>query len=191
MAGPLSSGVRAGVSAQGSGQGVYLSYPHRTPYFELTFRPNVELISDVRRFVASFYEKILGDPDATSRIALATHELLENAAKYSTDGEATIRIEVTATCAAIRIRLWNRTRKEHISILHERFEEMLQLSDPFVYYQCLLERTAKLKEGSGLGLARLRAEADMQLSCEIEDDRVCIVADTFVQPNAPRGEGAQ
>jgi hypothetical protein len=160
------------------------------PYFELTFRPNVELISVVRRFVSSFYERILSDPDATSRLALATHELLENATKYSTDGETTIRIEVTATCAAIRIRIWNRTAGEHISVLRACFAEMLQFSDPFMYYQRLMERSAKRKEGSGLGLARLRAEADMELSCEIDDDRVCIVADTYVQPRTARAEEA-
>lgn len=165
-------------------------FDDRKPYFELTFRPNVELISVVRRFVSSFYEHILSDRDATSRIALATHELLENATKYSTDGETTIRIEVTATCAAIRIRIWNRTAREHLGVLRACFAEMLQFSDPFVYYQRLMERSAKRKEGSGLGLARLRAEADMELSCEIDDDRVCIVADTYVQPKTARAEEA-
>jgi hypothetical protein len=163
----------------------------RKPYFELTFRPNVELISVVRRFVSSFYEHILSSPDATSRIALATHELLENATKYSTDGETTIRIEVTATCEAIRIRIWNRTARENIVLLRACFDEMLQFSDPFVYYQRLMERSAKRKVGSGLGLARLRAEADMELSCEIEEDRVCIVADTLVHPKSAHAEKAQ
>ena len=157
-------------------------FQDQKPYFELTFRPNFELISVVRRFVSAFYEHILSDRDATSRIALATHELLENATKYSTDGETAIRIEVTTTCQAIRIRIWNRATREHINNLHERFAEMLQFSDPFVYYQKLMERSAKRKEGSGLGLARLRAEADMELSIEVDNDRVCIVADTTVQP---------
>ncbi len=163
-----------------------VSFDDRKPYFELTFRPNVELISVVRRFVSSFYEQILSDPDAVSRIALSTHELLENATKYSTDGETTIRIEVTTNCEAIRIRIWNRTQRENLGVLRAHFEEMLQFPDPFVYYQRLIERSAKRKVGSGLGLARLRAEADMELSCEIDDDRVCIVADTYVNPKAAR-----
>ena len=160
------------------------------PYFELTFRPNFELISIVRRFVSAFYDHILSDRDATSRIALATHELLENATKYSTDGETAIRIEVTTSCEAIRIRIWNRATLEHINNLHERFAEMLQFSDPFVYYQKLMERSAKRREGSGLGLARLRAEAEMELSCEIDNDRVCIVADTTVQSAEPKNAAA-
>lgn len=166
-------------------------FDDRKPYFELTFRPNVELISVVRRFVSSFYEHILSDRDATSRIALATHELLENATKYSTDGETTIRIDVTATCDAIRIRIWNRTGAENLRVLRACFDEMMQFPDPFVYYQRLMERTAKRKEGSGLGLARLRAEADMDLTCEIDDDRVCIVADTTVKPKGAHAEIAR
>src|SRR5678809_476618 len=63
-------------------------------YFELNFKPNVALVSVVRRFVTEFYQRFLSDPDGTSRVALATHELLENAVKYSKDGETTIRIEV-------------------------------------------------------------------------------------------------
>jgi len=166
---------------------------YQKPYFELTFRPNVELISVVRRFVSAFYEHILSDRDATSRIALATHELLENATKYSTDGETAIRIEVTTSCESIRIRIWNRATGDHIAVLRERFAEMMQFTDPFVYYQKLMERTAKRKEGSGLGLARLRAEAEMDLTCEIDNDRVCIVADTTVQPVQAHGaaEGAR
>ena len=151
-----------------------------TPYFELTFRPNVELISVVRRFVSSFYDKVLSDRDATSRLALATHELLENATKYSTDGETTIRIEALADgIMDIRIRIWNRAREEHLAVLRAHFAEIIQISDPFAYYQRAIEQSAKRRVGSGLGLARLLAEADMKLSCEIEGDRVCIVADTY------------
>lgn len=159
----------------------------KQPFLELTFRPNVELITVVRRFVSTFYDHILLDRDATSRIALATHELLENATRYSTDGETTIRIEMTGDAAAMRIRIWNRTRPEHLTVLRAQFEEMLQYDDPFVYYQRMMERTAKRREGSGLGLARLLAEAEMRLSYEVEGDRVCIVADTHTQPAVLEG----
>src|SRR5947209_8429255 len=77
-------------------------------YFELNFRPNVALVSVVRRFVNEFYQRFLSDPDATSRLALATHELLENAVKYSKDGETTIRIELEhSTPKVVRLELKN------------------------------------------------------------------------------------
>ncbi len=50
-------------------------------YIELRFSPSPELIPVVRRFVSAFYERLLSQADAASRLALATHELLENTCK--------------------------------------------------------------------------------------------------------------
>src|SRR5580658_9449719 len=90
-------------------------------YFELNFKPNVALVSVVRRFVTEFYQRFLSDPDGTSRVALATHELLENAVKYSKDGETTIRIDVDTnqTPKQVRIKLRNRAAPEHIAAIRE------------------------------------------------------------------------
>jgi hypothetical protein len=159
-------------------------------HVELAFSPNMALISTVRRFVNHFFDDVLTDKEASSRMALTAHELLENACKYSTDGETMIRIEVTAVGAsghlgsagprAIRIRLYNRTGPGHIARLKESFEDMRATADPDTYYQKALTRAAKICEGSGLGLARLWAEADMRLSYELEGDLVCLIADTDV-----------
>jgi anti-sigma regulatory factor (Ser/Thr protein kinase) len=63
-------------------------------YFELQCRPDLSLATLVRRFVGELYLRSMIAPERTSRIALATHELLEHAARYSKDGETTIRIAV-------------------------------------------------------------------------------------------------
>src|SRR5215217_7663315 len=60
--------------------------------FELAFSPNMRLIAVVRRFVSEFYNQVLSDPETTSRLTLASHELLENAVKYSFDGNTCIQI---------------------------------------------------------------------------------------------------
>jgi anti-sigma regulatory factor (Ser/Thr protein kinase) len=166
-----------------------LTIDRDSPSFELTFRPRVELIPIVRRFVSSLYGRVLGDPDASSRVALATHELLDNANRYSADGVTTLRIEVSPEVgeavpsplspADVRIRIWNRTERAHVESLRERFAEMDRFPDPFAYYLHRMAESARRKDGgSGLGLARLKAEAEMRLSFELEGDRVCIVADT-------------
>ena len=49
------------------------------PYFHLVFRPNIKLVSTVRRFTGEFYRRVLVDQELASRLALATHEMLENA----------------------------------------------------------------------------------------------------------------
>jgi hypothetical protein len=57
--------------------------------------------------------------------------------------------------------------------------------DPLAYYQVLMRRTAKQAEGSGLGLGRVLAEADMALTYQFEDGMLAIEATT----SRPGGNG--
>jgi hypothetical protein len=143
----------------------------------VSFAPNVKLVSTVRRFTAEFYERVLVDSEISEKVALATHELLENAVSYAIDGETGVRIEVAGD--QLTIKTWNRTSPDRLAILRALIEEMNRESDADKYYQVMLERTAYRTDGSGLGLARIRAEADMSIRCVVEGaDRVCIEATT-------------
>ena len=64
-------------------------------YVEMRFSPSVELIDLVRRFIADFYHRLTDDRVLRDRLAVATHELLENCVRYSLDGEAKVRVEVS------------------------------------------------------------------------------------------------
>lgn len=149
-------------------------------YFHVSFRPNVKLISTVRRFTEAFYDQIIDDREMSERVALATHELLENAVAYAVDGETSVRVEVHPEYLAVRT--WNRTSPERLAELAERIEALRATEDPAGYYQAMMEKTAFRTDGSGLGLARIRAEADMTITYEVEADSVC------VQARAPLGK---
>jgi len=151
-----------------------LSVPARV---ELEFGPSLEVISVVRRFVGDFYGHVL-DEDLTSRMALATHEMLENAVKYSTRGETrlSITVEPPAARARVMIQTTNRATTENLRFVAEAIEEMKRSQDPFTYYQEAMRRSARRSEGSGLGLARVRAEAEMSLDCDISDERLTLTA---------------
>lgn len=145
----------------------------RNTYVELRFSPSWELISDVRRFVDVFLQRTLASPDAASRVALAAHELLENATKYSVDGEAGLRLEVQrAARPRLLIAVSNRAGSEETMRLQERFAEMDKEPDAFSYYQQLIRAARGRRDRAGLGLARIRAEAEMELECHVEGDRV-------------------
>jgi hypothetical protein len=151
--------------------------------FELRFSPNLRLITTVRRFVSEFYMEVLGDADATSRLTVATHELLENAVKYSSDGYTSVTIGVA--CAdgqtVVTIETKNLAGDVNRSALRETLSELERSASPMEFYQMLMRRTAKRAEGSGLGLGRIHAEADMNISCQIDGETVVLRAQTRVE----------
>jgi hypothetical protein len=160
-------------------------------FCELSFERKPELVSIVRRFVSDFYDRTLADPDATSRVALATHELLENAVKYSRDGRAKVRIEVSGVGERVRVRIKTRNRgnpedAEHIRGMIAEMNSM----DANVYYLKLMRKNASRTDGSGLGLARIHAEAEMNMSVSCgKNGTITVTAETEV-PLAQRKEGA-
>ena len=157
-------------------------------YMELVFHPNVSLISIVRRFVGDFYGSLFGDPETMSRLALASHELLENAAKYSSSGETKLRVQVAeappgeAARRRVSILTWNEAIPEEIDSLRRIFGALNAAPDPFAYYQQRMRETIKQSARSELGLARIRAEADMTLDCKVDGAMVCVIAEADTQP---------
>jgi hypothetical protein len=150
------------------------------PYFHVSFRPNVKLISTVRKFTEEFYMRMLDDQEVSEKVALATHELLENAVAYASDGETGVRVELHD--GELSVRTWNRATPERIAIVGAMIDELNRSDDPDAHYQSMMNKTAYRTDGSGLGLARIRAEADMKISYEIATDRVCIEARTKIKP---------
>jgi hypothetical protein len=148
--------------------------------FDLVFRPSIDLISVVRRFVQEFYEEVL-HVEAGSQLALATHELLENAVKYG-DGETRLSIEVTqeGEGSAVLVRTVNRTVTRHVERIEGLFAEMTRTGDPFTFYQAMMRKSLATPNESGLGLARIAAEADMRITHELVNDTLTIVATTVV-----------
>lgn len=148
------------------------------PFFALNFRPNVALVSVVRRFVVEFFTQFLDDPDSTSRIALATHELLENGVKYASDEETNLSIEIRSddTGRTVVIQTRNRAGTGNIAKLRELVDEMNQ-QDAMTFYQTLMRRSLGTPLGcSGLGIARIRTEGEMSVELNIDNDTVTIVA---------------
>jgi hypothetical protein len=149
-------------------------------YFELRFRPSIVLVSTVRRFVSDFYSTVLKDSDLASRLALATHELLENAVKYATSPETTLKVEVMRSTGVATVTSWNETDQAHIATITRLFEEMAETNSPAEYYESLLRGDRQAVSSSGLGLARVGAEALMGLGFEVTGSKVCIQAQTRV-----------
>ncbi len=135
------------------------------------------MVSIVRRFVEHSLDRMIGDPAAMSRVSMAAHELLENAAKYGISEHTDLVVQVTARGQQARVRLRNQTTPSHIARLRERIEQLRTACSPSSFYEQLMRHTREAGDDeSGLGLARICAEGDLQLALEVEGDTVTIMA---------------
>jgi two-component sensor histidine kinase len=147
---------------------------------EIYLKPSVRFVSLARRFVYDVYTDILKDADLAWRLGMATHELLENAVKYASDGAMTLRITTETINAKemLVLSVSNTASPANAKILREAFAEMATFQKPAQYYELLVQRASERDEGSGLGLGRICTEASMSLSCQVNDNVVCIRAMT-------------
>jgi anti-sigma regulatory factor (Ser/Thr protein kinase) len=154
-----------------------------TSAIHLTFRPTTTLITSTRRFAGDVLGSVLRDPDSTSRIALTIHELLENTLKYSTDGQALLHVSVGNEQGGrrhVEVTAKNRATPEQARDLGRRISALSEAPDPMALYVDLMRQSAQ-RSGSGLGLARIRVEGEMQLSCALEGDAVIVSARTAAE----------
>ncbi|HVJ94071.1 MAG TPA: DUF6272 family protein [Labilithrix sp.] len=162
--------------------------------FELRFQPTVALVSTVRRFVSDFYRELLLDDDVSHKLSMATHEMLENACHYSIDrrSELVISLHTYGTQYVIAIQTKNRATEERLAKVRRALDEVVNAADPSELYNQLVRRAAKRQDGgSGLGLGRIRAEADLALSYAIEGDTIIVTAEGRFQPRAPSAQAEE
>jgi two-component sensor histidine kinase len=78
----------------------------------LTVSPS--MVSPTRRIIEAKLGPVLEDEDAIFRVAMTAHELLENAAKYASDGKARLELSVTPRDegAIVRVVVTNNSTRE-------------------------------------------------------------------------------
>jgi len=145
---------------------------------ELMFEPIVGQVSLVREFVERYFQSAVNDPDLLCRMALAAHELMDNAVKYSSGRHSRLRIEIRHDDGAdtLLVSVVNLAAPEHVDALQAVVDEISASEDVDGLYQKYLLRAARHSEGSGLGLARIRVEAEMELQVRFEGDATRVEA---------------
>jgi hypothetical protein len=158
-------------------------WPFVTPlHIDLPLTITPAIVSPTRRLLESKLTPALDDDDAVFRVAMAAHELLENAAKYASDGKARLEVEVSPRDddALVRVAVTNNAVREHIDHLAACFAEMNAQTDAMAHYFALMRRNAKNGSISRLGLARVRAEGEMDVAVNIDGDTVRVVASAIL-----------
>ncbi len=169
------------MSVVGTGQLLESSLTTDAHLLHLIFRPTLRLVTVVRRLVRDLFSEILYDADATASVAMAAYELLENTVKYSIDGASrlTIQVDEEATGRRVLVETSNTSRPSDVARVEELVRRMA-VEDPMQEYVALMGETVSCAEGSGLGIARLRAEAGLRMSCRMEGRSLVIAAEMFV-----------
>ena len=140
------------------------------------------MVSPTRRIIEAKLGPALDDEDAIFRVAMTAHELLENAAKYASDGKARLEVSVKprGEDAVVRVVVTNNATREHIDQLGACYAEMNANRDAMAHYFSLMRLNAKAGAVSRLGLARVRAEGEMEIEVDVQGDTVKVVASGIV-----------
>jgi anti-sigma regulatory factor (Ser/Thr protein kinase) len=146
---------------------------------ELALTVSPDMVTAVRRFVGVIVQRLGADQELSGRVSLTAHELFENVAKYGADKRGILRMQWSDGSSEPKLTLTvtNSASPAHLERLKRVFEEMDASGDPVAHYFMLMQREVATDE-SGIGLARIRAEADMRLLLTIDRNDVCISATT-------------
>jgi two-component sensor histidine kinase len=138
-------------------------------------------LTTVRRLVVDLAQPIVGKNDVAARLALATHELLENAVKYAADPRRLITLQLLADAGrTISITVINASNPELYESLQARLDQLNAATDVQQNYHRMISHSMQQESGSGLGLARIYAEAGMSLHCELKGDRLFVRAEAEI-----------
>jgi len=145
----------------------------------LSFQPLANQIGPLRTLVSDLCKPHLADADGLSRLLLAAHELLENIVKYSTGEAAEFHLLLESNDAGLRVHLRtkNRAAPERMADARWRLDALAQAPDPVAHYDELIRESAGRRDVSGLGLARIPAESEMQLRYATEQDWLILTAE--------------
>ncbi len=149
--------------------------PQPTDYVELRFGPRWTYISCVRKFIASFFMIGLADKERAEQISLAASELLENAVKYASEEETSLRISIAKSAGEVDVCVSNAVEPHQLNVLRREFA-LATAGDPEKTYLKRMEEAAKTEGLSRLGLVRIRYEAGARLHLDTTDGRVSVHA---------------
>jgi anti-sigma regulatory factor (Ser/Thr protein kinase) len=140
-------------------------------------------IDEIRRFTESFCAVACPGQDREAQVALAVHELMQNAVPHSHGEEVELSLEVSREVDTICIRVSNRCTEAEFEVVRERVERMNCEPDALAHYLRIMRELPKTARG-GLGLARVRFEAQLDITVRREAGR--LIVDAAGPLRAPR-----
>ena len=154
----------------------------------LAFEPSQRFVKKIVQWITDFCEMSLQDMDVVYRVHMAIHELAENLVKYGTSSSVRLDVEVERGegGSVLRLRTTNSASPERLAEAVRILQGLRDADDPVAYYDQLVLASAPKEGVSGLGLARIRAEGDLELDFKVDGDQICIVVEAKLPNEVPR-----
>src|SRR5512138_966280 len=136
--------------------------------------PSWVFVDDVRRFVESFCAAACPGADREEQLALAAHELIQNAIAHARTPGLDLRLEVDKDARRVRVSVTNTVHPDQVPVLRDWIDQARAVGDALEGYLAAMRRNPEAK--GGLGLARIRFESALDLDLTVEGDRVTVHA---------------
>lgn len=140
----------------------------------LRMQPSWVVIDDIRRFVETFCASACPEAEREEQLALAAHELVQNAIANAATPEVELKLEVDRASERVRVSVSNHARADQIEVLRSRLDRAQAHPDPLHGYVEAMREDPESR--GGIGLARVRFEAALDLALHVEGERVTIHA---------------
>lgn len=149
----------------------------------LRMQPSWVVIDDIRHFVETFCASACPGADREEQLALATHELIQNAICNAATEDVELELEVDRSHESVRVSVSNVARPDQIAVLRDRLARAQAEPNPLQAYVAAMRESPHSR--GGIGLARIRYEAALDLALEIEGETVTVHARGPLSPPDP------
>ncbi len=145
-------------------------------FVNITFGPCWNYVAVIRSFLQNFVAVSVPDHQLADKISLAVSELLENAVKYTSKNEIDVNLRIITENKQIEVTVSNGLTEEQRKTLEKEIKEINTGTPLEAYLNKMRQATTRTDGKSGLGLARIRHDANAELSMEMKDTLVIMKA---------------
>jgi hypothetical protein len=147
----------------------------------LRFPPVKSFVPVATDFIRVYCAAVAPDADTLSRIALVAHELAENVVKYSSGGLCTMEVSIKVpegpgSAIDLTLTTRNAATPEQLTKTELYLRELEQAENAERFYDKCIRESVSRDVGSGLGLARIRAEGLMEISHQVTRTDISVTA---------------
>lgn len=140
----------------------------------LRMQPSWGVVDDIRHFVETFCASACPEAEREEQLALAVHELVQNAIANAATPDVELRLEVDRATERVCVSVSNHARADQIEVLRDRLGQTQSHANPLDGYVAAMR--ADPESRGGIGLARIRFEAALDLALDVDGERVTIRA---------------